>query len=115
MRIRALQDGEFFTRHGFGDFLARKRYLRHMALFKRGGDATIPPGQHVTDGFPVLHVGDVPQFDRERWRLRFYGLCEHPFELSFDELLALPAAEWRGDIHCVTRWSKKDTHWKGVM
>lgn len=85
-----------------------------MALFKRGGDATIPPGQHLTDGFPVLHVGDVPEFDRERWRLRLFGLCEHPFDLSYDELLALPATEWRGDIHCVTRWSKKDTHWKGV-
>lgn len=86
-----------------------------MALFKRPNDPTIPPGQHLTDGFPVLHVGDVPAFDRTRWRLRFFGRCAAPFDLSFDELLALPAAEWRGDIHCVTRWSKKDTVWKGTL
>lgn len=84
-----------------------------MALFKRGGDPTIPPGQHLTDGFPVLHVGDVPQFDRTQWRLRVFGCCANPFELSYDELLALPPAEWRGDIHCVTRWSKKGTLWRG--
>jgi DMSO/TMAO reductase YedYZ molybdopterin-dependent catalytic subunit len=42
-------------------------------------------------------------------------LVENPFELSYDELRTLPASEWRGDIHCVTRWSKKDTHWKGVL
>jgi DMSO/TMAO reductase YedYZ molybdopterin-dependent catalytic subunit len=86
-----------------------------MALFKGKGDPTIPPGQHLTDGFPVLHVGDVPAFNPVTWRLRFFGLCKRPFELSYDELRALPATEWRGDIHCVTRWSKKDTAWKGVL
>jgi DMSO/TMAO reductase YedYZ molybdopterin-dependent catalytic subunit len=41
-------------------------------------------------------------------------MVEHPFDLNYDELLALPATEWRGDIHCVTRWTKKDTRWRGV-
>jgi DMSO/TMAO reductase YedYZ molybdopterin-dependent catalytic subunit len=77
-------------------------------------DPTVPPGQTVTAGFPILHVGDVPTFDPATWRLRFFGLVEHPFELSFDELRAEPAAVWRGDIHCVTRWTKKDTLWRGV-
>ena len=84
-----------------------------MPLFK-AKDPTIPPGQTLATGFPVLHVGDVPRFDPKTWRLRFFGLVENPFELSFDELRALPSAEWRGDIHCVTRWSKKDTIWRGV-
>jgi DMSO/TMAO reductase YedYZ molybdopterin-dependent catalytic subunit len=84
-----------------------------MPFFKTK-DPTIPPGQHLTDGFPVLHVGEVPQFDRVTWQLRFFGRCENPFELSFDELRALPSAEWRGDIHCVTRWTKKNTIWRGV-
>ena len=84
-----------------------------MPLFKTKVP-TIPPGQSVTTGFPVLHVGDVPHFDPLTWRLRFFGLCEHPFELSWDELRAEPTVEWRGDIHCVTRWSKKDTLWRGV-
>jgi DMSO/TMAO reductase YedYZ molybdopterin-dependent catalytic subunit len=77
-------------------------------------DPTVPPGQTVTAGFPILHVGDVPAFDPATWRLRFTGLVEHPFELTWDELRAEPAAEWRGDIHCVTRWTKKDTRWRGV-
>jgi len=84
-----------------------------MPFFKQT-DPTVPPGQHVTDGFPVLHVGDVPTFNRTTWRLRFFGLCETPFALSYDELLALPATQWCGDIHCVTRWSKRQTHWRGV-
>ncbi len=84
-----------------------------MPLFKQK-DATIPPGQHVAEGFPVLHVGDVPQIDLKTWRLRVFGLVEEPFELSYDELRAMPASEYRGDIHCVTRWSKKNTYWVGV-
>ena len=82
--------------------------------FLKQKDPTVPPGQTVTEGFPVLHVGDIPSFDPRTWRLRVFGLVERPFELSYDELRALPAAEWRGDIHCVTRWSKKNTSWAGV-
>jgi DMSO/TMAO reductase YedYZ molybdopterin-dependent catalytic subunit len=85
-----------------------------MPFFKQK-DGSVPPGQSVTTGFPVLHVGDVPHFDPATWRLRFFGLVEAPFELSFDELRALPSTEWRGDIHCVTRWSKKATQWRGVL
>jgi hypothetical protein len=60
-----------------------------MPFFKTK-DPTVPPGQTVTDGFPVLHVGDVPRFDPATWRLRFFGLCANPFELTWDELRALP-------------------------
>jgi DMSO/TMAO reductase YedYZ molybdopterin-dependent catalytic subunit len=84
-----------------------------MPFFKTK-DPTIPPGQSLATGFPVLHVGDVPTFDPATWRLRFFGLCENPYELTWDQLRAEPAVEWRGDIHCVTRWSKKDTLWRGV-
>jgi len=84
-----------------------------MPFFKQQ-DPTIPPGQTLTEKFPVLHVGDVPAFDRNAWRLRFFGLVDEPFELSYDELRAMPSIEWRGDIHCVTRWTKKNTIWRGV-
>jgi DMSO/TMAO reductase YedYZ molybdopterin-dependent catalytic subunit len=82
--------------------------------FLKQKDPSVPPGQTVTEGFPVLHVGDVPAIDPQTWRLRIFGLVENPFELSYDELRALPATEWHGDIHCVTRWSKKNTTWTGV-
>jgi DMSO/TMAO reductase YedYZ molybdopterin-dependent catalytic subunit len=85
-----------------------------MPLFKQK-DASVPPGQTVTTGFPVLHVGDVPAFDPITWRLRLRGMLANPFELTFDELRALPSTQWDGDIHCVTRWSKKATQWRGVL
>jgi DMSO/TMAO reductase YedYZ molybdopterin-dependent catalytic subunit len=84
-----------------------------MPFFKTK-DPTIPPGQTLASGFPVLHVGDVPRFDPATWRMRFFGLVENPFELTWEQLRAEPMVEWRGDIHCVTRWSKKDTVWRGV-
>jgi len=82
--------------------------------FLKQKDPTVPPGQTVTEGFPVLHVGDIPPIDPATWRLQVSGLIEHPFALTYDELRALPAAEYHGDIHCVTRWSKQNTHWTGV-
>jgi DMSO/TMAO reductase YedYZ molybdopterin-dependent catalytic subunit len=83
--------------------------------FLKSSDPAVPPGQAVTTGFPVLHVGGVPDFDPETWRLRLFGLVENPFELSWEELQTLPITQWHGDIHCVTRWSKRETSWRGVL
>jgi DMSO/TMAO reductase YedYZ molybdopterin-dependent catalytic subunit len=83
--------------------------------FLKQQDPTVPPGQHVTTGFPVLHVGDVPAIDPTTYRLSFTGLLGNPFSISYDELRALPSTEYRGDIHCVTRWSKKATYWRGTL
>ncbi|HEY4441859.1 MAG TPA: sulfite oxidase-like oxidoreductase [Candidatus Elarobacter sp.] len=84
-----------------------------MPFLKRS-DHNVPPGQTVTEQFPVLHVGDVPAIDTATWRLKVFGHVAEPFELTWDELRAMPAAEFRGDIHCVTRWSKLDTYWVGA-
>ena len=94
-----------------------------MGFFDRNRDelaaqgfdqSRLPPGQYLTDRFPVLHVGDVPSYKPGEWSLTIDGLVEKPFTLSFDELRALPATEITTDIHCVTKWSKFDTHWAGV-
>jgi len=74
----------------------------------------VPPGQYVTEKFPVLHVGSIPPFDRKRWDFRIWGLVESPVKLTYDELRALPVKEVVADIHCVTGWSKLDTRWKGA-
>jgi len=74
----------------------------------------LPPGQSLTEKWPVLHYGSVPQIDLSSWNLRFFGEVEAPTSLSFDELLALPRITRRNDIHCVTRWSKFDCTWEGV-
>jgi DMSO/TMAO reductase YedYZ molybdopterin-dependent catalytic subunit len=83
--------------------------------FMKQKDPTIPPGQVETLKFPVLHVGSVPAIDRASYKLAVTGLIEHPLEFSYDDLRALPATEYHGDIHCVTRWSKKATAWRGVV
>ena len=95
-----------------------------MALFRTKAEdkvreagydpARLPPGQYLTDKWPVLHAGDVPTIDLATWRLEVHGEVEQPISLSFDELRALPARDVTTDIHCVTRWSRFDTRFKGV-
>jgi DMSO/TMAO reductase YedYZ molybdopterin-dependent catalytic subunit len=85
------------------------------ALEQRGYDpARLPPGQYFTERFPVLHVGDVPTIAREQWTLRIFGEVAQERTIDFDELAALPNVDVEVDIHCVTKWSKFDTHWHGV-
>ena len=85
------------------------------ALEAKGYDPSrLPPGQYLTDRFPVLHVGDVPKYGPGQWDLTINGLVERPLTLSGDELRALPSVTLTTDIHCVTKWSKFDTSWTGV-
>lgn len=62
----------------------------------------------------MLHFGTVPRVDLGRWRFRVWGAVARPFNLGWDELLALPLAEVHCDIHCVTRWSRFDNRFGGV-
>src|SRR5690242_13068083 len=75
----------------------------------------VPPGQYLTDGFPVLTVGPNPDYDLSTWDFQIYGEVEDELQLSWDELQALPQKDLVTDIHCVTRWSKLDTAWRGVL
>lgn len=77
--------------------------------------AKLPPGQSLTDKFPILHEGDVPQYNMEEWTLQITGEVEEPRTFTYEELLALPTASVNCDIHCVTRWSKFDTTWEGIL
>ena len=84
-------------------------------LEKKGIDPSrLPPGQYLTDRFPVLHVGDVPTYEPGEWDLTVTGLVDAPFTVGLDELKAMPSVSLTFDIHCVTKWSKFDTTWKGV-
>jgi DMSO/TMAO reductase YedYZ molybdopterin-dependent catalytic subunit len=95
-----------------------------MALFRSKAEdkvraagydpARLPPGQHLTEKWPVLHAGEVPQVDLATWDFRVFGEVENEVTLSYEELKALPATEVTSDIHCVTRWSRFDTHFKGT-
>ena len=74
----------------------------------------LPPGQYLTEKWPVLHAGTVPNTDLATWDFKVFGVVESPLTLSWEELTALPAREVTTDIHCVTRWSRFDTSFKGV-
>jgi DMSO/TMAO reductase YedYZ molybdopterin-dependent catalytic subunit len=74
----------------------------------------LPPGQYLTERWPVLHVGDVPEYAPGEWSLTVFGLVDAPFTLDLDELRSLPATTYTTDIHCVTKWSRFDMSWTGV-
>jgi DMSO/TMAO reductase YedYZ molybdopterin-dependent catalytic subunit len=76
--------------------------------------ARLPPGQYLTEKWPVLHAGSVPDTDLATWNFRVFGEVENPITLSWEELTALPKAENVQDIHCVTRWSRFDARFGGV-
>lgn len=74
----------------------------------------LPPGQTLTEKFPILHEGDIPRYDMDKWDFRVFGEVEEERTFSYQELLSLPHTTVQRDIHCVTRWSKFDTIWEGV-
>ncbi|MQA00673.1 MAG: molybdopterin-dependent oxidoreductase [Dehalococcoidia bacterium] len=78
------------------------------------GRPRLPPGQRLTDGWPVLHYGGIPRIDLATWEFRVFGLVEEELTLNWDEFMALPQAQMQNDIHCVTTWSKFDNDWQGV-
>jgi DMSO/TMAO reductase YedYZ molybdopterin-dependent catalytic subunit len=91
------------------------RSKAEQKLVERGLDPTrLPPGQYLTEKWPVLHAGDVPETDLATWDFRVFGEVERPLRLTWEELKELPATEVTADIHCVTRWSRFDTSFRGV-
>jgi DMSO/TMAO reductase YedYZ molybdopterin-dependent catalytic subunit len=93
-----------------------------MSFFTRGfrgrrrteaPEGRVPPGQYVTEDFPVLSAGPTPAVPLDQWRLAVTGLVDEK-SWSWEEFRALPSEQVTVDIHCVTKWSKLDTVWEGV-
>ena len=78
--------------------------------------ARTPPEQVLTAKWPVLHYGGVPKVDpiSSDWRLRIFGLCDEPYDLSYSDIRAMPATDVVCDMHCVTHWSRLDNVFTGV-
>jgi DMSO/TMAO reductase YedYZ molybdopterin-dependent catalytic subunit len=76
--------------------------------------ARLPPGQYLTEKWPVLHAGSIPDVDLATWTFRVWGEVESPLELTWEQFNELPRASNTQDIHCVTRWSRFDTTFEGV-
>ncbi len=77
-------------------------------------EGRLPPGQSLTQKFPVLHYGPIPKFAPATWDFRVWGEVEEEKRWGWEELNQLPRTQLVMDIHCVTRWSKFDTEWEGV-
>src|SRR3954470_12229886 len=91
------------------------RSKAEQKLVDKGLDpARLPAGQDLTEKWPVPHAGTVPQTDLATWDFKVFGEVEEPLTLSYDALQALPQTEITTDIHCVTRWSRFDTSFRGV-
>jgi DMSO/TMAO reductase YedYZ molybdopterin-dependent catalytic subunit len=78
------------------------------------GGTQIPPGQYLTEDFPVLSAGPTPKVDLDRWEFTVTTESGGSHRWSWKELRALPSERFTTDLHCVTRWSKLGTHWEGV-
>src|SRR5260370_42144954 len=91
------------------NFFRRQLNERERAVADR-----LPPGQYLTEKWPVLHYGNVPHVDTSTWSFAVNGLVEEPRELTYAEFKQLPRRSVKADVHCVTRWSLLDSNWEGV-
>jgi DMSO/TMAO reductase YedYZ molybdopterin-dependent catalytic subunit len=91
------------------------RFTRGFASRRSAGDPRLPPGQYdAGQGWPVLAAEPTPRLDTATWTFSIDGLVETPVSLSWEEIRALPASTYAGDIHCVTHWSKLGMTFTGV-
>ncbi|MDJ0393984.1 sulfite oxidase-like oxidoreductase [Rhodococcus sp. G-MC3] len=81
---------------------------------RRGNESRTPPGQYLTQDFPVLSAGPTPQVNTDRWEFSIVTEMGEKHHWSWQEMRALPTDKPTVDIHCVTTWSKLDTRWRGV-
>lgn len=95
--------GEKFISRGF---IGRRR--------RSGPPDRVPPGQYVTNDFPVLSAGPTPRIPLTKWQFTLEQLGREEITWTWDEFMQLPAQEYVVDVHCVTKWSKLDTRWTGV-
>jgi DMSO/TMAO reductase YedYZ molybdopterin-dependent catalytic subunit len=111
--IRALIVDESKLVRAKRKFIQEERFMKH-GRSERSTDR-LPPGQTLTDGFPVLDLGSKPEVPVDKWELRLDGEVENPQMISWQQLNDLPQATMTSDIHCVTAWSRFDNRWDGVL
>ena len=76
--------------------------------------ARVPPGQYLTEKWPVLHYGPVPPFNPRTWDFRVFGNVENEIKLNWEEFQKLDQTAVQADMHCVTTWSRLDQKWEGI-
>jgi DMSO/TMAO reductase YedYZ molybdopterin-dependent catalytic subunit len=98
---------------------AKRKFIQEQRFLKEGrperSNDRLPPGQTLTDGFPVLDLGMKPNISTHEWELRLDGAIETPITIDWSMLRSLPQHNMNVDIHCVTAWSRFDNEWDGVL
>jgi len=81
----------------------------------QGKGDRVPPGQFLSNKFPVLTYGSSPEVDLKTWKIRVFGLVEQEMELDWEQFTTLEWVGMTADFHCVTQWSSLDNVWEGVL
>ena len=91
-----------------------KKLGKVTKIKEQEGGRKAPPGQYVTEKFPVLSFGSTPKIDIDTWRFRIFGLVEEEVTFTWEQFLALGSITLDAEFHCVTQWSRLDNTWEGV-
>ena len=83
-------------------------------IFSKNHDRGAPPGQFVTEKFPVLTFGETPKIDIAQWNLKLFGLTQNDITLKWDDIMGLKRVSIEAEFHCVTQWSRLVNTWDGV-
>lgn len=81
---------------------------------RTAADAKLPPGQYLTNDFPVLSAGPTPRIALDKWEFTIDDGTNVLKRWNWKSFRELPAETPTVDLHCVTRWSKLHTVWEGV-
>ena len=87
---------------------------RSLRTSQDQNDLEVPPGQYVTEKFPVLSFGPTPKVDLNTWQFTVFGLVEEELSLNWGELMELEKGTVEAPFHCVTQWSRLENTWEGV-
>jgi DMSO/TMAO reductase YedYZ molybdopterin-dependent catalytic subunit len=97
--------------------LSKARWAREKKFVSgnaQGEKQRLPPGQHLTQGWPTLDLGLAPHISQKQWRLNICGAVENPIVWDFTQFTNQPQSKCETDIHCVTTWSRYDNQWEGL-
>ena len=91
-----------------------KKLKRAHKISQTSENLNVPPGQYVTEKFPILTFGSVPKVDINNWHLRFFGIGVKEVTMNWNELMNLQKITVTSPFHCVTQWSRLKNKWTGV-
>ena len=89
----------------------RDRQVQEEKMEKEG---RLPPGQSLTQKFPVLHYGPVPKFNPSTWDLRVWGEVEEEVRWNWAEFNELPRKKLTMDIVKCRRSGREDKRFAAI-